>query len=99
MFIAANLLEALAWVLDLALTIYLWIIIVRALISWVNPDPRNPLVQFLNRSTEPLLVRIRRWLPTWRWGMDFSPVVAILGIYFVQRFVVRSIVDLAWRMR
>ena len=59
MFIAANLLEALAWVLDLALTIYLWIIIVRALISWVNPDPWNPLVQFLYRSTEPVLARIR----------------------------------------
>lgn len=99
MFIAGNLLDALARVLDIALTAYYWIIIVRALVSWVNPDPRNPLVQFLHRATEPVLAPIRRWLPTWRWGIDFSPLVAILAVMFVQQFLVRSLGELAWRMR
>ncbi|MEK6716135.1 MAG: hypothetical protein A3G35_18805 [candidate division NC10 bacterium RIFCSPLOWO2_12_FULL_66_18] len=99
MFIAGNFLDAVARVLDIALTAYYWIIIVRALVSWVNPDPRNPLVQFLQRATEPVLAPIRRWLPTWRWGIDFSPLVAILAVIFVQQFLVRSIGELAWRMR
>jgi len=99
MFIAGNFLDALARVLDLALTIYLWIVIIRALISWVNPDPWNPIVQFLHRATEPVLAPIRRRLPTWRWGIDFSPLVVILAIYFIQRALVRSLADLAWRMR
>lgn len=99
MFIAGNFLDAVARVLDIALTAYYWIIIVRALVSWVNPDPRNPLVQFLQRATEPVLAPIRRWLPTWRWGIDFSPLVAILVVIFVQQFLVRSLGELAWRMR
>lgn len=99
MFLAGNFLDAVARVLDIALTAYYWIIIVRALVSWVNPDPRNPLVQFLQRATEPVLAPIRRWLPTWRWGIDFSPLVAILAVIFVQQFLVRSIGELAWRMR
>jgi len=99
MFVAANFLEALARVLDMALWAYMWIIIVRALISWVNPDPRNPIVQILHRVTEPILVPIRRWLPTYRWGIDLSPLVAILAIYFVQFSLVASLRELAWRMR
>ena len=99
MFIAGNFLDALAWVLDLALTFYLWIVIIRALLSWVNPDPWNPIVQFLQRATEPVLAPIRRRLPTWRWGIDLSPLVVILGIYFVQRALLRSLADLAWGMR
>ncbi len=99
MFIAGNLLDALARVLDIALTAYYWIIIVRALVSWVNADPWNPIVQFLHRATEPVLAPIRRWLPSGRWGIDFSPLVAILAVIFVQQFLVRSLGELAWRMR
>ena len=99
MFIAGNFLDALAWVLDLALTLYLWIVIIRALLSWVNPDPWNPIVQVLHRATEPVLAPIRRRLPTWRWGIDLYPLVVILAIYFVQRALLRSLADLAWRMR
>lgn len=99
MFVASNFLGALAQVLDMALRVYMWIIIGRALISWVNPDPRNPIVQFLHRVTEPVLIPIRRWLPTYRWGIDLSPLVAILAIYFVQLSLVASLKDLAWRMR
>ncbi|MBI4572961.1 MAG: YggT family protein [candidate division NC10 bacterium] len=99
MFIAGNFLSALAGVLNWVLWAYMWIIIIRALLSWVNPDPWNPIVQFLNRVTEPVLAPLRRRLPTWQWGIDFSPLVAILAIYFIQRFVVGSIMDLAWRIR
>ena len=99
MFIAGNFLSAVAGVLNWVLWAYMWIIIIRALLSWVNPDPWNPIVQFLHRATEPVLAPIRRWLPTWRWGIDFSPLVAILAIYFIQQFVVASVMDLAWRLR
>jgi YggT family protein len=99
MFIAGNFLGALAGVLNWVLWAYMWIIIIRALVSWVNPDPWNPIVQFLHRATEPVLAPIRRALPTWRSGIDFSPLVAILAIYFVQGFVVASLRDLAWRLR
>jgi len=99
MFIAGNFLSALATVLNMGLWVYMWIIIARALISWVNPDPWNPIVQFLHRATEPVLAPIRRILPTWRMGIDFSPFVAILAIYFVQGFVVSSLRDLVWRLR
>jgi YggT family protein len=99
MFIAGNFLNAVAMVLNMALWAYMWIIIARALISWVNPDPWNPIVQFLQRATEPVLAPIRRRLPTWQWGIDFSPLVVILVIYFIQAWVVDSLRDLAWRMR
>src|ERR1700693_4352011 len=99
MFIASNLLSALATILDIALTAYYWIIIVRAIVSWVNPDPWNPIVQFLYRATDPVLRPIQRILPTRGWGIDFSPLVAILSIIFVQRFLVASLNDLAWRLR
>ncbi|MFB3817959.1 MAG: YggT family protein [Candidatus Methylomirabilales bacterium] len=97
MFLVGNFLDAVAWLLDLALWAYLWIIIARALISWVNPDPWNPIVQFLHRATEPVLAPIRRRLPMS--GIDFSPMVAILAIYFAQRFLVRSIFDLSRSIR
>lgn len=99
MFIASNLLNALATILDIALTAYYWIIIVRAVVSWVNADPWNPIVQFLHRATDPVLRPIQRMLPTRGWGIDFSPLVAILAIIFVQRFLVASLNDLAWRLR
>ncbi|HSB68790.1 MAG TPA: YggT family protein [Candidatus Methylomirabilis sp.] len=99
MFVVGNLLNTVATVLNMALWAYMWIVIARALISWVNPDPWNPIVQFLYRATEPVLAPIRRRLPTWRTGIDFSPLIVILAIYFVQGFVVDTLKDLAWRIR
>jgi YggT family protein len=98
MFLLANLLFAIAGVLDWVLTIYMYIVIGRALISWVNPDPRNAIVRFLYNATEPLLYRVRRALPLMG-GIDFSPLVVIIGIVFVQRFLVGSLIDLAVRLR
>jgi len=75
----------------------MWVIIARALISWVNPDPWNPIVQFLDRATEPVLSPIRRRLG-WRMGLDLSPLIAIVAITFVQIAVVQSLKDFALRM-
>jgi YggT family protein len=98
MFLFANLLSALAQLVGIALHIYMWIIIIRAVISWVNPDPYNPIVQFLYRSTEPVLRPVRRYLPV-AWGIDFSPLVVILVIIFLDQFLVGSLRELAWRLR
>ncbi len=97
MFVVGNTLLGLATVLDYALTIYTWVIIARALISWVNPDPWNPIVQFLTRATEPVLAPIRRRLG-WGMGVDLSPLVVIVAIWFLQIAVVQSIKDFAVRM-
>ena len=99
MFVFSNFLIAAAKVLSLALSIFMWIIIARAVLSWVNPDPWNPIVQFINRVTEPILAPIRRRVPSWRMGIDLSPLVAILAIYFIQWFLVGTLRDMAWRMR
>jgi YggT family protein len=99
MFVATNFVIAVARLLDIGLNGLSWIIIIRALISWVNPDPFNPIVQFLHRITDPLLYRIRKTFPfTVLGGIDFSPVVALLTIMFLRMFVVKSLFDLAARM-
>lgn len=95
MFVLSNLLEAFARILDIVLTVTYILILVRALISWVNPDPFNPLVQFLHRTTEPILRPIRKLLPLS--GIDFSPIIAFLGIVFLRAFLVRTLFDLAQR--
>lgn len=95
MFIFGNLLDALATVINYVLYLYMWIIIARAVISWVNPDPYNPIVRFLYSITDPVLLAIRRRLPLSFGGIDFSPIVVILAIIFLQRFLVASLHDLA----
>jgi YggT family protein len=98
-FVLANLVNALANLVSLVLTVYLWIIIARALLSWVNPDPFNPIVRFLHRVTEPVLRPIRHRLPTVAMGLDLSPLIVILGIYVLEQFLVGSLRDLAFSLR
>lgn len=98
MFIMANFLIAVATVMYYALNAYMWIIIAQAVLSWVSPDPYNPIVRFIHNITEPLLYRIRSRLPVMFGGIDFSPVIVILGIVFLQRFVVNSLLMLAQRL-
>ena len=98
MFVVSNFLIAMATILDYGLTIYLYIIIARAILSWVNPDPYNPIVRFLNAVTEPVLFRLRRRLPLFFGGMDFSPIIVILAVVFIQAFVVRSLFQMAARL-
>jgi YggT family protein len=99
MFILANLVEALAAVVNMLLTLYMWIVIARAVISWVNPDPYNPIVRFLYSVTEPVLYRLRRALPLYAGGIDFSPILVFVVILFLQRFLVQSLYDLAQSLR
>lgn len=98
MFVFANLIQALAQVLDMVLGIYVWVIIIRALISWVNPDPYNPVVRFLYRITEPVLYRIRRFIPVLG-GLDLSPIVAIFAIIFIRRFFITTLLEIALRIK
>jgi YggT family protein len=99
MFVIGNFLAALAQVLSMLLRIYMWIIIIRALVSWVNPDPYNPIVQFLRSATDPLLYRVRRWLPVSFGGIDFSPIIVIAAILFLEVFLVGSLLDLSRAFR
>lgn len=95
MFVLNNFIVATAKVIDIALTIYMWIIIFRALISWVNPDPYNQIVIILYRLTEPVLGPIRRKLPMSNMGIDFSPIVVILVIVFLKYFLVETMIQFA----
>lgn len=97
MFVLGNLVNAIAMVLDMILRLAMWLIIIRALISWVSPDPYNPIVQFLIRTTEPILRPIQRLIPPVS-GLDLSPLIAIFIIYFLQAFFVASLHDLASRL-
>jgi len=99
MFLFANLLEAAGAVLNLLLTIYMWVVIARAVVSWVNPDPYNPIVRFLYTSTEPVLERVRRAVPFFAGGIDFSPIIVFIAIIFLQHFLVQSLYDLARALR
>lgn len=99
MFILSNFIMALVKIIDMALTLYMWIIIARALISWVNPDPYNPIVQFLYWVTEPVMAPIRRWLPLRGLGIDISPIIVIAAIIFLQGFLLKSLSELAYYLR
>ena len=95
MFVFSNFLNALATLIDFVLSAYMWIIIGRAIISWVNADPYNPIVRFIHEVTEPLLYRIRRVLPLVAGGIDLSPMVLIMAIIFLQSFLVPTLKRMA----
>jgi YggT family protein len=99
MFILSNFLVAIAKVLDIVLVIFMWIVIARAILSWVSPDPYNPIVRFINNVTEPVLYPIRKRIPINFGGIDFSPILVILAVIFLQKFVVNSLYGLALSMR
>ena len=98
MFAVGHLIEAVAYILNLGLTIYMWLIIARAMISWVNPDPYNPIVRFLYNVTEPVLGWVRRRVPIIFGGLDLSPLLVLLAMVFLQRFMMASLLDLAQRL-
>jgi YggT family protein len=99
MFVASNFVLALSRVLELAINAYIWIIVARAIISWVNPDPYNQIVRFLYRITEPVLRPVRHRLPTLAMGLDLSPMIVILVLYFMDAFLVNSLRELALSLR
>ena len=99
MFVFGYFLEAIAKILDLVLLCFMWIVIARAILSWVNPDPFNPIVRFIHNITEPVLYRIRAFIPVNLGGIDFSPIIILLAVIFLQQFVVQSIYQYAITLR
>ena len=95
MFVLGYFLMAIAKILDLVLLCFMWIVIARAILSWVNPDPFNPIVRFIHIITEPVLYRIRTVLPASFGGIDFSPIIVFLGVLFLRTFVVSSLLRLS----
>jgi YggT family protein len=97
MFVAGNLISGVAYIIDVLLSIYFWVIFVRALLSWVRPDPYHPIVRIISGMVDPLTYRIRRYVPPI--GMiDLSPFILMLIIMFLQRFLVKTLFDIAVRM-
>jgi len=100
MFILSNLLVSFAQILDIVLTAFYWILLIRCIVSWVNPDPYNAIVQFLYKVTEPVLYPIRRLMPLgWGIGIDLSPLIAFLLLILLKSFLVRTLLDIAARLR
>ncbi|ODS42707.1 MAG: hypothetical protein MSIBF_05245 [Candidatus Altiarchaeales archaeon IMC4] len=95
MFVLNNFMMALAQLLDFLLSAYMWIVIGRAVISWVNADPYNPVVRFLYEVTEPVLNQIRKVIPIAMGGIDFSPMILIMAIMFLQSFLVPTLKQMA----
>lgn len=98
MFMLANFIMAVAKLINFVLGAYIWVVIGRAVISWVSADPYNPIVRFLVQVTDPLLMRIRRFLPVMG-GIDLSPMVLILAIIFLQSFLVPTLEQIALALR
>ena len=99
MFIVSIFLKALAAVIDYVLLFFMILIIARAILSWVSPDPYNPIVRFIHGVTEPVLYQVRRRIPVIFGGIDFSPIIVILVIWFLQMFVVEALEELSVRIK
>ena len=96
MFIWTNFVLSIAQILNFILWAYMWIVIISALMTWIEPNPYNPIVRFLHRATEPVLRPIRRRLPDM--PIDFSPMIVIIAIIFLQRFLVKTLYQLAYSL-
>ena len=99
MFVLGNFIQALAQVLAYVLEALKWLVIIRALLSWVNPDPYNMIVQFIERTTEPILQPLRQLIPIYKVGIDISPILALLIIFFLQSFAVRTLIGIGLRLQ
>jgi YggT family protein len=98
MFVFGNFVTGIAYILDMLLNIYFWIILIRVVLSWIQPNPYNPLVRTIHKLVDPVIYRISRIIPT-RIGMiDFAPFILMIVIVFLQRFLIRSLFDLGVRM-
>jgi YggT family protein len=98
MFVLGNLMEALAAVINVVLNLLMLVVFVNALLSWVRPDPSNPIVMTLERISDLVCYPIRRLFPTVVSGIDLAPFIAMLGIWLIQMFLVNTLRDLALRM-
>lgn len=90
-----HLFGALATVIAMVLQLYMYVVVASAVISWVNPDPYNPIVKFLRSATEPVYRRVRKYVPAVIGGFDFTPILVLLAIVFLKEFLVGILLDLA----
>ena len=97
MFVFGDLLISIATILDYLLGFYKWVVIIAALLSWVNPDPHNPIVRFLYSVTEPVFRPIRRLIGYRLGPIDISPIIVILAIIFIQSFLVRTLIKVGYK--
>lgn len=95
MIILSTLIEAVATILHTVINIYIWVVIISALISFVRPDPYNPIVQVLYRLTTPVYAFIRRYIPTLFGGIDLAPLIVILSLQFLDLFAIKLLFSLA----
>ncbi len=98
MFVLGNLVLAVATILDYVLSIYKWLLLITVLLSWVNPDPYNPIVRFLHAITEPVLRPIRRVIGFNFGPIDISPIIVFIIIMFAQSFLIRTLMQLAYKI-
>lgn len=98
MFIIGNFLLTVAHILRIAIYVYIWAIIIRSLLSWFRPNPYQPAVRFLYRFTDPVLDRVRQFLPNLG-GLDISPIIVIFGLYFLDNILVNTLIGLAYKLQ
>lgn len=99
MFIIANLVLAVAQILDMILSAYVWVVIIAALLSWISPDPYNPIVRFIYSVTEPVFRPIRRLIGFRLGPVDISPMIVILAIMFIRKFLISSLIELGYKFK
>jgi len=99
MFIIANLVLAVAQTVDIILSVYVWVVIIAALLSWVSPDPYNPIVRFLYSVTEPVFRPIRRRIGFRLGPIDISPMIVILAIMFIRKFLISSLIEFGYKLK
>ena len=95
MSVLGNLVVAVVTVLDILLNVYMWIIVARAIISWVSPNPHNPIVHFLYMATEPVLRYARRVIPPIGGTLDLSPILVLVAIVFLRQFLIQTLMQFA----
>jgi YggT family protein len=98
MMVISTFIEAIASILSMVINIYIWVVIIASLITWVKPDPYNPIVQVLYRLTEPVYAFIRKYIPTVVGGIDLAPIIVILGLQFINLFFVKLLFSFAGGM-
>ncbi|MBL7190165.1 YggT family protein [bacterium] len=84
--------------ISFVITIYIWLIIIRAVVSWFRPDPYHPLMRLLYRLTEPILEKVRRVIPVSAGGFDFSPIIVLILLYILKSLISRTLSDILWRL-
>jgi len=89
-------LAAIGEILHMVIVSYIFVVVVSALISWVNPNPNNPIVELLNRLTEPVYSKMRRRFNTIYYGIDFAPLILLILLEFTDKFFIRLLISNAF---